>query len=660
MSAQPARPQRVTIAVLTYQRVDALAALLPMLVDQARECSSADRTVRVLVVDNDPESSAGAAVAAAAEAATAGAGGAAAVEVVGVVEEAPGISAARNRALGESADQDLLAFIDDDETPQPHWLRHLLDTQAEFDCAAVAGPVPSVFVTPPSEFIAGGGFFGDRSGVTGAEMEEVGSGNLLLDLRRLRRHGITFDLGYGITGGEDTKLCHDLREAGERIIWCQEAVCLEPVAPQRATEEWVRRRTVRLGTGWARVRLEDAAPGRERAARRVGFVARGAVKALRGGVQTAVARARRDERARGRAVREALGGVGILSAALGVQVQEYQRPTPLSRPTALLVPPGPPRPVTVAVPTFRRPGGLADVLAAVVPQVRAMAATGREVGLVVVDNSPEAGARAAVEALADGGSAGGGVAVRYVHEPRPGLAAVRNAAIEHATPDGYLAFVDDDARPAPDWLGELVACADRTAAAAVAGQIRYRLPEGTEAWVARSGHFDVVVTSTGEDLAAGATTGNLLLDLRQLRIAGLRFDEGYGLTGGEDTRLMRDLRLAGGRVVGCAQAVVEEDVPVDRATRAWVLARAERNAESWARVRVDVRPGEPARVPAARRPAYAARGLVLAARSAVRAGLAAARRDEAALSRAQKGIAAGRGVLRGALGINRAEYGRPA
>lgn len=646
----PAARTHVTVAVLTYRRTGPLARLLPMVVDQARECTTDARTVRVLVVDNDEFGSAADVVAEAAEAARAQG-----VELVGVVEESPGISAARNRALAESAAGDLLAFIDDDETPEPGWLRHLLATQEAYDCAAVAGPVPSVFDAEPSAFIAGGGFFGGRTGTTGEEMEEVGTGNLLLDLRRLRRHGITFDPGYGITGGEDTKLCHDLRDAGERIIWCQEAVCLEPVTPERATEAWVRQRTVRLGTGWARVRLEDAAPGAQRAKVRAGFVARGAAKAARGGVQTAVARARRDECARGRAVREALGGVGILSAALGVQVQEYRRPTPLSRDRDLLVPPGGgPRPVTVGVPTFRRPEGLATVLAALAPQVAALAAAGREAGIVVVDNSPEAGARAAVEAAGPAA----GITVRYVHEPRPGLAAVRNAAIAHATPDGYLAMVDDDAEPAPDWLEHLVACADRTAAAAVAGQIRYRLPAGTSAWVARSGHFDTVVQSTDQELAAGATTGNLLLDLRQLRIAGLRFDEAYGLTGGEDSRLMRDLRLAGGKVVGCAAAVVEEDVPADRATREWVLSRAERNAESWARVRVDVRPGESARVPAARRPAYALRGALRTGRAMAGAGLARVRRDEDALAQAQKEIAVGRGIVRGALGVAREEYAR--
>ena len=109
---------------------------------------------------------------------------------------------------------------------------------------------------------------------------------------------------------------------------------------------------------------------------------------------------------------------------------------------------------------------------------------------------------------------------------------------------------------------------------------------------------------------------------------------------------------------GCAAAVVDESVPADRARREWVLARAERNAETWARVRVDVRLGEPARVPAARRPAFALRGVLHTGRAAARAAVAALRHEEAALARAQTELAGGRGIVRGALGITREEYAR--
>ena len=46
--------------------------------------------------------------------------------------------------------------------------------------------------------------------------------------------------------------------------------------------------------------------------------------------------------------------------------------------------------------------------------------------------------------------------LRYVYLEQAGLSLARNAAIEHTSGD-VLAFIDDDAVPAPDWAGRLLA-----------------------------------------------------------------------------------------------------------------------------------------------------------------------------------------------------------
>lgn len=67
------------------------------------------------------------------------------------------------------------------------------------------------------------------------------------------------------------------------------------------------------------------------------------------------------------------------------------------------------------------------------------------VDVLVVDNAPsdDAAARVAREQGA-----------RYVLEPRPGLSRARNRGIQETTAE-LLAFLDDDALPAPDWLRAL-------------------------------------------------------------------------------------------------------------------------------------------------------------------------------------------------------------
>src|SRR5664279_6229129 len=76
-----------------------------------------------------------------------------------VVEPKPGIAAARNRVLDETAAADLLVFIDDDERPTAEWLAHLLETFDRSPGAGVVGPVVSEYEHVPEEWITKGGFF---------------------------------------------------------------------------------------------------------------------------------------------------------------------------------------------------------------------------------------------------------------------------------------------------------------------------------------------------------------------------------------------------------------------------------------------------------------------------------------------------------------------
>src|SRR3954465_14913744 len=103
--------------------------------------------------------------------------------------------------------------------------------------------------------------------------------------------------------------------------------------------------------------------------------------------------------------------------------------------------------LTVAIPTFRRPGMLAECLDSVMSQLR----DGTEI--LVVDNDPGGSARTLVEGYAD-------PRLRYAHEPRPGVAQARNRAVSDSA-GRYLAFIDDDEIAHPGWLDALVRHAER-------------------------------------------------------------------------------------------------------------------------------------------------------------------------------------------------------
>lgn len=228
--------------------------------------------------------------------------------------------------------------------------------------------------------------------------------------------------------------------------------------------------------------------------------------------------------------------------------------------------------VVVAMLTYKRP----DDLAAAVPALLAQAGSvPDDVRLLVVDNDPDGSARAFVEASG----------ADYLHEPRPGIAAARNAAITATDDADVLVFIDDDERPVDRWLELLLATYRETGAPCVVGPVVSEFAVQPDAWVRAGRFFDRRRLPTGTPVTVAATN-NLLLDVVTLRRTGVRFDEAFGLSGGSDTLFSRTLVARGVRMVWCDEAVVVDVVPADRSTRAWVLHRARRSGNSaWCRGR---------------------------------------------------------------------------
>ena len=301
---------RLVLAVPTFRRTPLLAALLPQLAAQVRELPG--WAVEVLVVDNDPA-------------------GSAAPVVHGssaryVHEPRPGISAARNRALAEAGDADVLVFIDDDELPGPGWLAALTGAWSRWGCAAVTGPVVSQLPAGVDPWVTGSGVFDRLRRPPGALLRGAATNNLLLDLVRVRALGLRFDDRLGLTGGEDTAFTHSLVHAGGEIRWCDDAEVLEPVPAPRLTRGWVRRRSFRSGSSWSRAEVLLAGSAAARWRLRGVLAARAAAHGLLGSARLLAAVLRRDDAARGRAACTLAGYAGLLTGALGYVYGEYARP----------------------------------------------------------------------------------------------------------------------------------------------------------------------------------------------------------------------------------------------------------------------------------------------------------------------------------------------
>jgi glycosyltransferase involved in cell wall biosynthesis len=307
----------VRVAVPTYHRPELLRSLLDAMVPHVQDLEVDPRwrvSVDVLVVDNDPDGSGAAAIPTDAGL------------VIGhVVEPMPGIAAARDRAMTESPDVDVLVFIDDDERPGDSWLVPLFATWFEHRPAAVAGRVVAEFETEPSPWILAGGFFTRRSLPTGTRVDAAAAGNLLLDLAQVRTLGIGFDRALGLRGGEDTLFTRSLTGAGGVILWCDESVIVDLVPSDRATTRWVLARRFSHGSTSSNVEVGMAPTPLLRIRARVGAAAAGVALVGSGLARAGYGTARRSVPDQAHGMRSAARGAGRVVGAFGLRYREYKR-----------------------------------------------------------------------------------------------------------------------------------------------------------------------------------------------------------------------------------------------------------------------------------------------------------------------------------------------
>lgn len=196
--------------------------------------------LRVIVIDNDKQQSAQETVTHFREACG--------FPVVYQVEPQQNIALARNRAL-QQVQAEYLAFVDDDELVSSFWLQALLATLLRNDADIVFGPVISKL--PPDAPDWAHKIFRRPEYRTDASIDTGGAGNVLMK-HDVVRHA-AFDPAFGLTGGEDTSFFHRAHLNGRKMVWCQEAIVLEPVVESRLTLEWARRRNFRGGQNYTRI-----------------------------------------------------------------------------------------------------------------------------------------------------------------------------------------------------------------------------------------------------------------------------------------------------------------------------------------------------------------------------------------------------------------------
>jgi glycosyltransferase involved in cell wall biosynthesis len=223
--------------------------------------------------------------------------------------------------------------------------------------------------------------------------------------------------------------------------------------------------------------------------------------------------------------------------------------------------------VSLIIPTQRRLGGLTTAVRSTFSQKGVDPAT---LELVVVDNDVQPSARATVEALA----AEAPFPVIYVHEPEPGVANARNAAMAKAS-GAFIAFLDDDEEAPEGWLAALLAAQTRFDADVVFGPVRGRAPpeikrhRGYLEWF-----FSRVGPAEAQLLDHYYGCGDSLLKRASLPDPAAPFSAIRNHIGGEDDLLFGTMKEQGARFAWAPDAWVWEDPVPARLSLDYTIPRA--------------------------------------------------------------------------------------
>ncbi len=242
-----------------------------------------------------------------------------------------------------------------------------------------------------------------------------------------------------------------------------------------------------------------------------------------------------------------------------------------------MVEPMPPT-VTICIPTFRRPKSLKRLLDAT-----AALRTDARLSVLVADN--DAQSHAGFD-LVTGMAADYRWPLTAVIAPERGIAQVRNTLIAHALPQGsrFIAMIDDDEWPSPQWIAAFLSAARATGADVLQGSILFGQAGAAD------GHRDIRRPSGPIGMLQGA--GNLLVSREVLEEMGAPwFDPQFALSGGEDQDFFVRLMQAGKCFAWSDEAVAHGEVPGTRATLQWLLKRAYSVGNSDMRVLIKHQPG---------------------------------------------------------------------
>lgn len=163
--------------------------------------------------------------------------------------------------------------------------------------------------------------------------------------------------------------------------------------------------------------------------------------------------------------------------------------------------------------------------------------------------------------------------IHYCHEPQKSIAAVRNAVLQKALEINadYIAFIDDDEYPLPDWIAELYkTMVDFNADGAtsfpqqIIDEKKCDIP------------FNIKRRADGS-LRKTCITNSVIFKTSIIKDYNLMFDTDFGLMTGEDIDFFSRAVNKGCKFVWCNKILLYDIITKDRTTLEWRIDRAINN-----------------------------------------------------------------------------------
>lgn len=262
--------------------------------------------------------------------------------------------------------------------------------------------------------------------------------------------------------------------------------------------------------------------------------------------------------------------------------------------------------IAVLIPTFRRAEMLARCLASIAEQdMLVQSRTGDLVTVIVGDNNPDGDACVQIAEISETFPC----QLRAIHVPEPGLCHNRNALFSaaQAMKAEYVVMIDDDEWANTDWLSTLVDSMRRTGADAMVGPVKTLFHPDAPEWFRRSGIGQTNIRNdtlrTGSPSPKLASHNTILKGEILDALEPPWFPLELNFLGAEDQAFFwRAADTGFDRVLWCAEAVLTEEMPLERSDRAYFIRRSlQRGASAVVAAHVvnRLQPDSPAKRPLA-------------------------------------------------------------